>query len=107
MDRQAERYFKQIEDLGGVIPAIEASFFQKEIADSAFRYQSELEQKRRIVTASTTSPWMKRCRSTSFASTRSWKANRSPESARWQEARPARCSNALTSLRKAAAGTTT
>jgi methylmalonyl-CoA mutase N-terminal domain/subunit len=49
MERQAERYFKQIEALGGVIPAIEANFFQKEIADSAFRYQQELEQKRRLV----------------------------------------------------------
>jgi methylmalonyl-CoA mutase N-terminal domain/subunit len=29
MERQAETYFNQIEDLGGVIPAIEASFFQK------------------------------------------------------------------------------
>src|SRR3989440_3262973 len=49
MERQAEAYFKKIEDLGGVIPAIEASFFQKEIADAAFQYQQELEQKRRIV----------------------------------------------------------
>ena len=49
MERQAEVYFKRIEELGGVIPAIEASFFQKEIADSAFRYQQELEQKRRLV----------------------------------------------------------
>jgi methylmalonyl-CoA mutase N-terminal domain/subunit len=49
MERQAEVYFKRIEDLGGVIPAIEASFFQKEIADSAFRYQQELERKRRIM----------------------------------------------------------
>jgi methylmalonyl-CoA mutase N-terminal domain/subunit len=49
MERQAESYFKRIEALGGVIPAIEASFFQKEIADSAFRYQQELEQKRRIM----------------------------------------------------------
>jgi len=49
MERQAERYFKQIEDLGGVIPAIEASFFQKEIGDAAFRYQQELEQKRRLM----------------------------------------------------------
>ena len=32
-----------------MIPAIEASFFQKEIADSAFRYQTELEQKRRLM----------------------------------------------------------
>ncbi|MEA2644660.1 MAG: methylmalonyl-CoA mutase, N-terminal domain [Chloroflexota bacterium] len=49
IERQAEVYFKRIEELGGVIPAIEASFFQKEIADSAFRYQQELEQKRRLM----------------------------------------------------------
>jgi methylmalonyl-CoA mutase, N-terminal domain len=49
MERQAEVYFKRIEELGGVIPAIEASFFQKEIADSAFQYQTELEQKRRLM----------------------------------------------------------
>jgi methylmalonyl-CoA mutase N-terminal domain/subunit len=49
MERQAETYFKRIEELGGVIPAIEASFFQKEIADAAFRYQQELEQKRRLM----------------------------------------------------------
>src|SRR5205085_10130799 len=49
MEEQAEAYFKRIDELGGVIPAIEAGFFQKEIADAAFRYQKELEQKRRIV----------------------------------------------------------
>src|SRR3981189_1950024 len=49
MERQAESYFKRIEELGGVIPAIEASFFQKEIADAAFQYQRELESKQRIM----------------------------------------------------------
>src|SRR6266478_5081355 len=49
IERQAEDYFKRIEELGGVIPAIEAGFFQKEIADAAFRYQRELEQKQRII----------------------------------------------------------
>jgi methylmalonyl-CoA mutase N-terminal domain/subunit len=49
MERQAEVYFKRIEELGGVIPAIEAAFFQKEIADAAFRYQQELEQRRRLM----------------------------------------------------------
>jgi methylmalonyl-CoA mutase N-terminal domain/subunit len=49
MERQAEAYFKRIDEMGGVIPAIEAGFLQKEIADAAFRYQKELEQKRRIV----------------------------------------------------------
>jgi methylmalonyl-CoA mutase N-terminal domain/subunit len=49
MERQAEVYFKRVDELGGVIPAIEAGFFQKEIADAAFRYQQELEDKRRLV----------------------------------------------------------
>src|SRR5205823_14907900 len=49
MERQAEAYFKRIDEIGGVIPAIEVGFFQKEIADAAFRYQKELEQKRRVV----------------------------------------------------------
>ncbi|MGH7903171.1 MAG: acyl-CoA mutase large subunit family protein [Candidatus Dormibacteraceae bacterium] len=49
MEEQAEAYFRRIEALGGVIPAIEAGFFQSEIADASFRYQQELEAKRRIV----------------------------------------------------------
>ena len=49
MERQAEAYFKRIDEIGGVIPAIEAGFFQREIADAAFRYQNEVEQKRRIM----------------------------------------------------------
>ena len=49
MEDQAEAYFKKIDAIGGVIPAIERGFFQKEIADAAYRYQSELESKRRIM----------------------------------------------------------
>src|SRR5256885_3801251 len=49
MERQAEAYFKRIDEIGGVIPAIEVGFFQIEIADAAFRYQQELEQRRRLV----------------------------------------------------------
>jgi methylmalonyl-CoA mutase N-terminal domain/subunit len=49
MEEEAEAYFKRIEEYGGVIPAIEAGFFQKEIADASFRYQTELEQKRRVI----------------------------------------------------------
>jgi methylmalonyl-CoA mutase N-terminal domain/subunit len=106
MERQAERYFKQIEDLGGVIPAIEASFFQKEIADSAFRYQSELEQKRRIMigvndfTVDEEVP---------IDILRIDPRLESEQVARVREVRrkrdQARCSKALSSLRKAAAGT--
>jgi methylmalonyl-CoA mutase, N-terminal domain len=49
IEEQAEAYFVKIDALGGVIPAIERGFFQKEIADAAYRYQSELESKRRIM----------------------------------------------------------
>jgi len=49
MEQQAYEYFDKIEKLGGVIAAIEKGFFQKEIADSAARYQREIDEKRRIV----------------------------------------------------------
>jgi methylmalonyl-CoA mutase N-terminal domain/subunit len=43
LEREAEEYFARIEALGGVIPAIEAGFFQREIADAAYRYQQRLQ----------------------------------------------------------------
>ncbi len=49
MEKQTLDYFDRIEQLGGVIPAIEKGFFQKEIADSAFRYQKEIDEKKRVV----------------------------------------------------------
>jgi methylmalonyl-CoA mutase N-terminal domain/subunit len=49
IERQAYDYFKAVEALGGVIPAIEAGFFQQEIADAAYRYQREIDERRRIV----------------------------------------------------------
>ena len=49
MEEEAEAYFERIDSYGGVIPAIEAGFMQKEIADAAFRHQTELEQKRRVM----------------------------------------------------------
>ena len=49
MEEECYRYFRQIEDLGGVVPAIEAGFFQREIAEAAFRYQREIETKERII----------------------------------------------------------
>jgi len=49
LERQAYDYFEQIERLGGVVPAIKENFFQKEIAESSFRYQAEVEASRRIV----------------------------------------------------------
>ncbi len=49
MERQAEEYFVQIEEYGGVIEAIEAGFFQREIADASYRYQRSLEPKDRTI----------------------------------------------------------
>ncbi len=49
MEKGCREYFDQIEKLGGVIPAIEKGFFQREIARAAFRYQREIEEKKRII----------------------------------------------------------
>ncbi|HJX69501.1 MAG TPA: methylmalonyl-CoA mutase family protein [Dehalococcoidia bacterium] len=49
MEQAAHEYFKRIDSLGGVITAIERGFFQREIAQSAYRYQQEIENKERII----------------------------------------------------------
>ncbi len=49
MEEEAERYFEKIDALGGVIPAIEQGFFQREIAEAAYRYQFELDKKEKII----------------------------------------------------------
>ncbi len=49
MEREAYEYFDKIEQLGGVIPAIEKGFFQREIAEAAYRYQREIDTHQRIV----------------------------------------------------------
>jgi methylmalonyl-CoA mutase N-terminal domain/subunit len=49
LERQAYAYFDRIDKLGGVVAAIEENFFQREIAEASYRYQSEVEQNQRIV----------------------------------------------------------
>jgi methylmalonyl-CoA mutase N-terminal domain/subunit len=49
LEGQAYEYFDRIDRLGGVIPAIEAGFFQHEIADAAYRYQHETDTQQRVV----------------------------------------------------------
>ena len=49
MEEQAENYFARIDELGGVIPAIEKGFFQNEIARAAYQYQKEIENKDRVI----------------------------------------------------------
>ena len=49
MEKEANDIFEQIGVYGGVIPAIEAGYFQKEIADAAYRYQKEVERKEKFI----------------------------------------------------------
>jgi methylmalonyl-CoA mutase N-terminal domain/subunit len=49
LEAEAYEYFSRIEKLGGVIPAIEENFQQREIAEASFRYQAEVESKQRVV----------------------------------------------------------
>jgi methylmalonyl-CoA mutase N-terminal domain/subunit len=49
IETEAEEYLKRIEQMGGVIPAIETGYIQGEIANSAYEYQKKVETKDRIV----------------------------------------------------------
>jgi methylmalonyl-CoA mutase, N-terminal domain len=49
IERQAYDYFRQIDEMGGMIKAIEAGFPMREIAEASARYQRELEEKRRYM----------------------------------------------------------
>ncbi|TVR23388.1 MAG: methylmalonyl-CoA mutase [Anaerolineaceae bacterium] len=42
-------YFSQIDALGGVLPAIEAGFFQQEIGDASYRHQMEFDRQERVM----------------------------------------------------------
>ena len=49
LEREAEGLFAEIEAQGGVVQAIESGWFQRQIAQSSMRFQSEVEQQRRTV----------------------------------------------------------
>jgi methylmalonyl-CoA mutase, N-terminal domain len=49
LEAEAYEYFDRIRELGGVVAAIKENFFQREIAEASFRYQSEVESGKRIV----------------------------------------------------------
>ena len=49
LEQEAYDYFRHIEALGGVISAIEKGFLQREIAEAAYRYQTEIDTRQRIV----------------------------------------------------------
>jgi len=49
IEAKAREYIDQIDKMGGAVAAIEKGFIQKEIADSAYRYQKEIESGQRII----------------------------------------------------------
>jgi methylmalonyl-CoA mutase N-terminal domain/subunit len=49
IEEKATKYIEQIDAMGGAIAAIEKGFMQREITESAYRYQKEVENKKRIV----------------------------------------------------------
>jgi methylmalonyl-CoA mutase N-terminal domain/subunit len=49
MVEEAKEYFRKIDEMGGMLKAIELGFPQKEIADSAYEYQKAVEKKEKII----------------------------------------------------------
>jgi methylmalonyl-CoA mutase N-terminal domain/subunit len=49
MEAQAREYFRRIDELGGVLPALEVGFFQREIHEAAYRYQREIDEGQRNI----------------------------------------------------------
>ena len=48
VEAEAWRYIRRIEELGGIVVAVEKGYPQKEIADAAYRFQRDLEEGRRV-----------------------------------------------------------
>ncbi len=46
---RAESYIKKIDNMGGAVAAVEQGYIQREIQDSAYRYQREIEKEERVV----------------------------------------------------------
>ncbi|MGC8558199.1 MAG: acyl-CoA mutase large subunit family protein [Nitrososphaeria archaeon] len=49
IERQAYSYLDKINSMGGVVKGIRNGFFQREIAQSSYKYQEDVEEKRRII----------------------------------------------------------
>jgi len=49
LQQDARTYFERIEQKGGMIQALEAGFFRREIADAAFAYQRDVDAKRKLI----------------------------------------------------------
>ena len=49
IEDEAMKYIKKIDDMGGILTALEKGFVQREIAESAYRYQRAVDSKKKIV----------------------------------------------------------
>ena len=49
IERRSREYIEKIEAMGGAVRAIESGYIQGEIGESAYRYQKEIEAKKRII----------------------------------------------------------
>ena len=49
IEQEATKYIEKIDSLGGAIPAIEQGFQQREIQESSYRYQKEVEAEKRVI----------------------------------------------------------
>ena len=49
IEEEATKYIEKIEAMGGMMRAIERGYIQKEIADSSYKHQREVEEKKRII----------------------------------------------------------
>jgi methylmalonyl-CoA mutase N-terminal domain/subunit len=49
IERQVYEYWQQVEDMGGVLPAIELGFYQSELSSAAFQYQKEIDSNERVI----------------------------------------------------------
>jgi methylmalonyl-CoA mutase N-terminal domain/subunit len=49
IEERAQKYIEQIDSMGGAVAAIEKGFMQREITDSAYRFQKEVEAKKRVI----------------------------------------------------------
>jgi methylmalonyl-CoA mutase N-terminal domain/subunit len=49
LEDEAEKYFRAIDRMGGMIAAIERGYPQREIADSAYRFQQDVERRRQVI----------------------------------------------------------
>ena len=49
IEQQVYDYWQQVEELGGVLPAIEQGFYQREIANAAYEYQQQIDADQRTI----------------------------------------------------------